>query len=102
MFLFVVVLSSADGATGNAGDVVSVIPYDGFQMYQAERAKTGAERRQADIGQGMMAAEVSRLWQGVTRPLGALLGYRARRDYSGSRANARTGMVPSPRGRGLS
>ena len=96
MFSFVVVLSSADGATGNAEDVVSVIPYDGFQMYQAERVKTGAERRQADIGQGMMAAEVARLWHDVTRPLGALLGHRARRDHSGSRANARTGMVPSP------
>jgi hypothetical protein len=94
VFSFVVVLSSADGATGNAEDVVSVIPYDGFQMYQAERVKTGAERRQADIGQGMMAAEVSRLWLDVTRPLRALLGHGASRDYWGSRANARTGMVP--------
>ena len=96
MFSFVVVLSSADGATGNAEDVVSVMLYDGFQMYQAEKGKTGAERRQADIRQGMMAAEVSRLWQDVTRPLRALLGHGARRDYWGSRANARTGMVPSP------
>ena len=63
--------------------MVSVMPYDGFQMYQAEKAKTDAERRQADIGQGMMAAEVSRLWLDVTRPLRALLGYRARRRRSG-------------------
>ena len=73
-----------------------MIPYDGFQMYQAEKAKTDAERRQADIGQGMMAAELSGLWHHITRPLGPLLGHRARRNYSGSRANARTGMVPSP------
>jgi hypothetical protein len=79
VFSFVVVLSSADGATENAEDVVDVIPYDGFRMYEAERVKTGAERRQADIRQGMMVAELSGLWQDITRPLGALHRYRARR-----------------------
>jgi hypothetical protein len=59
--------------------VVNVIPYDGFQMYEAERVRTGAERRQADIRQGVMAAELSGLWQDIARPLGALHRYRARR-----------------------
>jgi hypothetical protein len=73
------VLSSADGATENAEDVVNVMPYDGFKMYEAEKVKTHAERRQADIRQGMMAAELSGLWHHITRPLGALHRYRARR-----------------------
>lgn len=74
------VVSGADGAAGNAEDVVSVMPYSVSQLYQAERVKTNAERRQADTGQGMMAAEVSRLWQDISRPLGALRWYRARRN----------------------
>lgn len=57
-----------------------MMPYSVNQLYQAERAKTDAERRQADIGQGMMAAEVSRLWQDIRRPLGALRRYRASRN----------------------
>jgi hypothetical protein len=58
--------------------VVDVMPYHSYQLYQAERVKTDAGRRQADVAQGMIAAEVSRLWRDVTRPVGALLRYRAR------------------------
>jgi hypothetical protein len=54
------------------------MPYHGYQLYQEERVKTDAGRRQADVAQGMMAAEVSRLWQDVSRPLNALFRYRGR------------------------
>jgi hypothetical protein len=57
-----------------------VMPYSVYQQYQAERVKTDAERREADKRQGVMAAEVSRLWQDVTRPLGALFRSSARRS----------------------
>jgi hypothetical protein len=57
-----------------------MMPYSVHQLYEAERVKSSAERREADIAQGMMAAEVSRLWQDISRPLGALRRYRARRN----------------------
>jgi hypothetical protein len=59
--------------------VVYVMPYSVSQLHQAERIKTDAERRQADIERGERAAEMARLWQDLRRPLGALRRYRARR-----------------------
>ena len=47
-------------------------------QYQAERIKTAAEQRRADDQLGMLAAEVSGLWQRVTRPARILRGFRAR------------------------
>ncbi len=42
--------------------------YDMTAQYQAERIKSAAEQRRADDQLGMMAAEVSRLWQRLIRP----------------------------------
>ncbi len=54
-------------------------PYFAYQLYQVERVKSDAERRQADVALGMMAADVAQLWGRVTRPVHALRRYRA--DY---------------------
>jgi hypothetical protein len=62
--------------------------YDMSQQYQAERIKSTAERRRADAELGMMAADVSRLWQRITRPARALRGVRASRSRAaGARAS---------------
>jgi hypothetical protein len=44
-----------------------MMPYSAYQLYQAERVKSEAERRRADLELGMMAADVSRLWGQMTR-----------------------------------
>jgi hypothetical protein len=58
--------------------VINVMPYSLNLMYQAERRPTEAERRQADLELGLMAARVSRRWRRVTRPVRALRASRAR------------------------
>ena len=58
---------------------MTMMLYDMSVQYQAERIKTAAEQRRADEQLGMMAAELSWLWQRVTRPVRALSGLRARR-----------------------
>jgi hypothetical protein len=55
------------------------MPYSAYQLYQAERVKSDAERRQADVALGMMAADVAQLWGQVTGPVRALRSYLA--DY---------------------
>jgi len=75
-----------------------VMPYHGYQLYQAERIKTDAGRRQADVAQGMMAAEVSRLWQSATRPLGALLRYRDTKSRGSVRGIGVAGVNSGLRG----
>ena len=57
---------------------MTMMLYDMTAQYQAERIKTAAEQRRADEQLGMMAAEMSRLWRRVTRPVQALRGFRAR------------------------
>jgi len=51
-----------------------MMPYQSYQIYQAERAKTGAEIRRADEQLGRMAEGVFRLWQHATRPVALLRG----------------------------
>lgn len=90
MFPLVVVVTGADGRdrdrrvgplrmNENVEDVVNVMPYSGYALYQAERVKSGAGRRQADTAQGMIAAELSRLCGDLTRPLCALRRSRGQR-----------------------
>ena len=62
------------------------MPYGVYQLYQAERVKSDAERRRADVALGMMAADVAELWGQITRPVHALRSYR--NDY---RRTARSG-----------
>jgi hypothetical protein len=51
-----------------------MMPYQTYQVFQAERPKTAAEIRRADDQLGQMAANVSRLWQHATRPIVLLRG----------------------------
>jgi len=51
-----------------------MMPYQSYQLYQAERAKTVAEIRRADDQLGRMAENVSWLWQHAIRPIALLRG----------------------------
>ncbi len=51
-----------------------MMPYQSYQIYQAERTKTAAEVRRADEQLGHMAESVSWLWCRATRPMGLLRG----------------------------
>jgi hypothetical protein len=51
-----------------------MMPYQSYQLYQAERMKTAAEIRRADEQLGHMAENVSWLWQHATRPIVLLRG----------------------------
>jgi len=55
-----------------------MMPYQSYQVYQAERPKTAAEIRRADEQLGRMGESVSRLWQHAIRPI-ALLRRQDRR-----------------------
>jgi hypothetical protein len=61
----------------NARGVITMMLYDMTAQYQAERIKSTGEQRRADEHLGTMAAEVSRLWQHITRPAHTLRGLRA-------------------------
>jgi hypothetical protein len=56
--------------------------YGSYQLWQVERTKTDAERRQADEQLGMMAADVSRFFRGITAPVRGLARHRHPRPAS--------------------
>ncbi|SRR6266699_7108839 len=49
-----------------------MMPFQSYQLYQAERTKTAAEIRRADEQLGHMAENLSWLWQHATRPMALL------------------------------
>jgi hypothetical protein len=49
-------------------DVINVMPYSAYPLYQAERPMSDSERRQADAGLGVQAASAARLWRDAARP----------------------------------
>ena len=51
-----------------------MMPYQSYQIYQAERTKTAAEIRRADEQLGHLAENMSRAWQHATRPIALLRG----------------------------
>ena len=51
-----------------------MMPYQSYQVYQAERPKTVADIRRADVQLGQMAENISWLWQHATRPIALLRG----------------------------
>jgi hypothetical protein len=60
---------------------VTMMPYQVYQLYQAERTKTAAENRCADEKLGELSRALSSVWQQATRPqavLRALAGTIAR------------------------
>jgi len=44
-----------------------MMPYQSYQLYQAERVKTAAEIRHADEQLGQLVQSLSYLWSGVRR-----------------------------------
>jgi len=56
---------------------MTMMMYDMGRQYHAERVMSAGERRRADEQAGLMAAEVSRVWQRyLTRPARALRALR--------------------------
>ena len=51
-----------------------MMPYQSYQVFQAERPKTYAEIRRSDEQLGHMAENMSRLWRHATRPIALLRG----------------------------
>ena len=51
-----------------------MMPYQSYQVFQAERPKTVTEIRRADDQLGHLAENASRLWRHATRPIALLLG----------------------------
>jgi hypothetical protein len=68
--------------------------YSAYQLYQAERVKNDAERRQADMLLGRMAAAVSHFRGTVTRPVPALRPHRAERSPAPPRAEFDSAACP--------
>ena len=60
-----------------------MMPYQSYQVYQAERPKTAAEIRRTDEQLGQMAERVSWLWCHATRPIALLRGTSQRPACSG-------------------
>jgi hypothetical protein len=55
----------------------------GYLIYQAERPRSAAEQRQADIAHAELARAVSRGWHTLTAPLRALRARRQGRHQPG-------------------
>lgn len=49
-----------------------MMPYNSYQLYQVERAKSPAEVRRADEQAGRLASAASSLLRGITRPVRAM------------------------------
>jgi hypothetical protein len=60
-----------------------MMPYQSYQIYQAERLKTAAEIRRTDEQLGHMAERVAQLWCHATRPIALLRGTSQRPARSG-------------------
>ena len=65
--------SAARITTGFARSYI-MMPYQSYQVYQAERPKSAAELRRADEQLGHIAEGVSWLWHQATRPIALLRG----------------------------
>lgn len=65
-----------------------MMPYQVYQLYQAERTKTAAEIRRADEQRGELSQAFSSAWQRATRPQAVL------RALAGAVAGPRAGHEP--------
>jgi hypothetical protein len=80
------------------GSVV-MMPYQVYQLYQAERTKTAAEIRRADEQLGELSRAFSSTWQHATRPRAVLRALAG--AVAGSRAEhepVRSHQCTQPRG----
>jgi hypothetical protein len=55
---------------------MTMMMYDMSRQYDAERIMGAGERRRADEQAGQLAADVSRVWQRLTRPARVLRALR--------------------------
>jgi hypothetical protein len=62
-----------------------MMPYQAYQVYQAERPKTATEIRRADEQLGQMAENMSWLWQRATRPVARFRWQAQRPVHTGAR-----------------
>jgi hypothetical protein len=62
-----------------------MMPYQAYQVYQAERTKTAAEIRRADEQLGHMAENMSWLWRRATRPVARFRWQVQRPVHTGAR-----------------
>ena len=62
-----------------------MMPYQAYQVYQAERPKTAAEIRRADEQLGHMAENMSWLWRRATRPVTRVRWLVQRPVHTGAR-----------------
>ena len=65
-----------------------MMPYQVYQLYQAERTKTAAEIRRADEQLGELSRAFSSAWRHATRPQAVL------RALAGAVAGSRAGHEP--------
>jgi hypothetical protein len=78
-----------------------MMPYQTYQVYEAGRTRTVAERRDADMRLGQIAVAASRLWSDATRPVRALRGFlhQGQGSWADERAHYTTGSdaaIPVP------
>ena len=72
-----------------------MMPYQSYQIYQAERPKSAAEIRRADEQLGHMAGNVSWLWQHAIRPITLFRGQG--QDRGQDRQPARSALLDATR-----
>ena len=73
-----------------------MMPYGAYQLYQAERAKTAAEIRQADERLGELSRALSSAWQHASRPASVLRALRGAVAVVGSWLGRLNGPVRRP------
>ena len=69
-----------------------MMPYQAYQLYQAERTKTAAEIRRADEQLGEFSRALSSAWHQATRPKAVL------RVLQGAVAGSRLAWLPGEHG----
>ena len=78
-----------------------MMPYQTYQVYEAGRTRTVAERQDADLRLGQIAVAASRLWSDATRPVRTLRGFlhQGQGSWAGERAHYTTdsdAAIPVP------
>jgi hypothetical protein len=73
------------------------MPYHGYQVYYAERAKTEAEQRSADAQLGQRAAALARLCRSLASPVHALRHRSSQARRPGERACQPVAAASCPR-----
>jgi hypothetical protein len=75
-----------------------MMPYQVYQLFQAERTKTAAEIRRADEQLGELSQALSSAWHHATRPITVLRALRGASAGSGLvRPAGENGPVCEPR-----